>query len=72
MTPQDPRFAQAVEITTATYDQAARDYGDRNEKAGPFWAERLEQFLALLAEAEERRPSRSWAAPAMTSRSKTT
>lgn len=56
MTPKDPRFAQAVEITTATYDKAARDYGDRNEQRGPFWTERLEQMLALLAEAEERRP----------------
>ena len=27
MTSNDPRFAQAVELTTATYDQAARDYG---------------------------------------------
>ncbi len=52
----DPRFAQAVEVTTATYDQAARDYADRNEQMSPFWAERMERFLALLAEAEDRRP----------------
>ncbi len=56
MSISDPRFAQAVELTTATYDQAARDYADRNEKMSPFWTERIEQFLALLAEAEERRP----------------
>jgi SAM-dependent methyltransferase len=56
MTARDPRFAQAVEITTATYDQAAPDYGVRNEKMSPFWAERIERFLALLAENEERRP----------------
>ncbi|HET9109383.1 MAG TPA: class I SAM-dependent methyltransferase [Ktedonobacterales bacterium] len=56
MTARDPRFAQAVELTTATYDVAARDYADRNERMGPTWVERMEQFLALLAEAEERRP----------------
>ncbi|HEX8983304.1 MAG TPA: class I SAM-dependent methyltransferase [Ktedonobacterales bacterium] len=56
MTPQDPRFAQAVELTTATYDQSARDYAERNEQMSPYWAERMEQFLALLGEAEERRP----------------
>jgi len=56
MSAQDPRFAQAVELTTATYDQAARDYAERNEQMSPYWAERMEQFLALLAEAEERRP----------------
>jgi SAM-dependent methyltransferase len=52
----DPRFAQAVEVTTATYDKAARDYAERNETMSPFWAERIEQFLAVLAESEERRP----------------
>lgn len=54
--PHDPRFAQATELTTATYDKAARDYAERNERMSPFWAERIEQFLSLLAEAEERRP----------------
>lgn len=54
--PLDPRFAQAVEITTATYDQAARDYAERNEQRMPFWDERMERMLGLLAEAEERRP----------------
>ena len=56
MSAQDPRFAQAVELTTATYDRAARDYAERNEQMSPYWAERMEQFLALLAEAEEQRP----------------
>ncbi len=56
MSAQDPRFAQAVELTTATYDQAARDYAERNERMGSYWVERMEQFLTLLAEAEERRP----------------
>jgi SAM-dependent methyltransferase len=56
MSATDPRFAQAVELTTATYDQAARDYADRNEKMSPLWTEHMERFLALLAEAEERRP----------------
>lgn len=56
MSARDPHFAQAVEVTTATYDQAASDYADRNEQMSPFWAERIERFLELLAEAEERRP----------------
>ena len=56
MSANDPRFAQAVELTTATYDLAARDYAERNERRSPLWAERMEQFLALLAESEERRP----------------
>lgn len=56
MSARDPRFAQAVELTTATYDQAARDYADRNEQMSPFWAERMEQFVALLEQNEERRP----------------
>ena len=50
------QLAQAVELTTATYDQSARDYADRNETMAPHWAERMEQFIDLLAEAEERRP----------------
>lgn len=49
-------FAQAVEITTATYDRFARDYAERHEQTPPLWAERMEQFVDLLAEAEERRP----------------
>ncbi len=54
MTSNDPRFAQSVELTTATYDQAARDYADRNERRTPLWDERMRQFLDLLAEAEQR------------------
>jgi SAM-dependent methyltransferase len=56
MSAQDQRFAQAVELTIATYDQSAHDYGERNETRSAYWLERMEQFLALLAEAEERRP----------------
>lgn len=56
MSAPDPRFAQAIEVTTATYDKAARDYAERNEKMGPFWVTRMEQFLAMLAESEEQRP----------------
>ncbi len=56
MSARDPQFAQAVELTTATYDHAARDYADRNEQPSPLWVERMEQFIALLVEAEERRP----------------
>ncbi|HZC04996.1 MAG TPA: class I SAM-dependent methyltransferase [Ktedonobacterales bacterium] len=56
MTARDPRFAQAVELTTATYDVSARNYAERNEKMSPYWTERMEQFLALMADAEERRP----------------
>jgi SAM-dependent methyltransferase len=56
MSARDPRFAQAVELTTATYDQAARDYAERNEQMSPYWEARMEQFFALLAQAEERRP----------------
>lgn len=49
-------FAQAVEITTATYDRFARNYAERHEQTPPLWAERMEQFVDLLAEAAERRP----------------
>lgn len=52
----DTRFAQAVELTTATYDRAASDYAARNENMGPHWIERMEQFLDLLARAEAERP----------------
>jgi SAM-dependent methyltransferase len=53
----DPnRFAQAVEITTATYDQVARNYAERNEKANPHWTERMEQFVELLERSVEERP----------------
>ena len=57
------RFAQAVEITTATYDQIASDYAQRYESAPEPWAERLEAFIDLLAEAEERRPIPAWGRP---------
>ena len=47
----DPRFFQAVELTTATYDRAARNYAERNEQPSPHWTERMEQFIDLLAQA---------------------
>lgn len=50
------RFAQAVEMTTATYDRVARNYAERNDGILPHWAERMEQFLDLLAENDERQP----------------
>lgn len=46
----DPRFFQAVELTTATYDRVARNYAERNEQMSPHWAERMEQFVDLLAQ----------------------
>lgn len=49
-------FAQAVEITTATYDRFADDYAARHEDMPELWAERMAEFVDLLAEAEERRP----------------
>ena len=52
----DTRFAQAVELTTATYDRAAGDYAARNEDMKPHWTERMAQFLDLLARAEAERP----------------
>lgn len=56
MSGADPRFAQAVEFTTATYDRAATDYAERHEDLSPFWAEQMERFLALLEDAEAERP----------------
>jgi SAM-dependent methyltransferase len=54
----DPRFAQAVEITTATYDTFARNYAERNDSnsIGEHWAARLADFAAELDEAAEERP----------------
>jgi SAM-dependent methyltransferase len=51
-----PQFAQAVEITTATYDRVARNYAQRNDQMQPHWQERIDQFVDLLAENDERRP----------------
>ncbi|HEU5349254.1 MAG TPA: class I SAM-dependent methyltransferase [Ktedonobacterales bacterium] len=50
------RFAQATEITTATYDHIARDFAERHVKTAPHWAERMEQFVDMLAENEARQP----------------
>jgi SAM-dependent methyltransferase len=56
MATSDPRYFQATEITTATYDQQANDYAERNANQSPFWAERMERFIALMEEALEERP----------------
>jgi SAM-dependent methyltransferase len=50
------RFAQATEITTATYDRVASDYAERNEDRSGRWTERMEQFVELLEENEARQP----------------
>ncbi|HKV85547.1 MAG TPA: class I SAM-dependent methyltransferase [Ktedonobacterales bacterium] len=52
----DHRFFQATELTTATYDQVARNYAERNAATRSHWAERMEHFVELLRENEERRP----------------
>jgi SAM-dependent methyltransferase len=56
MPTSDPRFFQATEITTATYDQKAGDYAERNAEPGPFWVERMERFIELMEESLEERP----------------
>jgi len=50
------RFAQATEITTATYDRVARNYAERNDTRSGHWTERMEQFVELLEENEARQP----------------
>ncbi|MEO7002392.1 MAG: class I SAM-dependent methyltransferase [Ktedonobacterales bacterium] len=50
------RFAQAVELTMATYDRVARNYAERNETRPQHWTDRMEQFVDRLAEAAERHP----------------
>ena len=50
------RFAQATEITTATYDRVARDYAERNENRSGRWVERMEQFITLLEDNDARQP----------------
>ncbi len=57
------RFAQAVEITTATYDQVARDYAERHEERPQHWSERLEQFVDILGESLETFPVPEWGRP---------
>jgi SAM-dependent methyltransferase len=52
----DPRFAQAVEITTATYDAVARDYAERRDAMDEHWAARIADFVAELDAAAEERP----------------
>lgn len=50
------QFAQAVELTTATYDQVADIYAERNDQLTPAWAERLGRFVELQEQAERARP----------------
>lgn len=50
------RFAQAVELTTATYDRVAANYAERNDTMPELWTERMEQFISALAAADEARP----------------
>lgn len=63
--PAPPRaqFAQAVEETIAAYDQNAQEYADRREGMRPHWAERMEQFVDLLREAETRHPIPAYGRP---------
>lgn len=59
----DRRFFQATELTTATYDQVARNYAERNSGMHTRWAENMEQFVELLRESEELRPIPSLGQP---------
>jgi SAM-dependent methyltransferase len=53
----EAQFAQAVEVTIATYDRIAANYAERNAEArGPLWSSRMESFLDLLRSAEEQMP----------------
>ncbi|HKS70429.1 MAG TPA: class I SAM-dependent methyltransferase [Ktedonobacterales bacterium] len=54
--PQPRPFAQAVELTIATYDQAARNYAERNAEPRSAWTEQMARFVDLLDEARARRP----------------
>jgi SAM-dependent methyltransferase len=48
--------AQAVEITTATYDRVAANYAERNDTISDHWLARMDQLLELLAENDARQP----------------
>lgn len=52
----DRRFFQATELTTATYDQVARNYAERNAGVSSRWQDNMERFVELLRENEEARP----------------
>ena len=52
----DNQFFQAVELTTATYDQIAGNYAERNATRPPHWAERMEAFADLLVENDVAHP----------------
>ena len=47
-TAQPRPFAQAVELTIATYDQAARNYAERNAQPRSAWTEQMARFVDLL------------------------
>ncbi len=51
-----PQYAQAVELTTATYDRIAAVYAERNDDMPAHWRERMEQFVEMLEENETRQP----------------
>lgn len=53
---ESAKFAQATEITTAAYDEMAAEYAERHEELSEHWTSRLDEFVDLLAEAEEKRP----------------
>jgi len=50
------QFAQAVEITTAAYDRAARDYAARKDTLHSLWRERMDRFVERLDANERDRP----------------
>lgn len=52
----NPQFFQAVERTTAVYDRAAHNYAERNETRPQHWADRMDQFVDLLRQAEDEFP----------------
>ena len=60
---QDNRFAQAVELTTATYDRIAGDYAQRRDTLGRYWVERMDTFIDMLADAEAARPIPDYGRP---------
>lgn len=57
------QFAQAIELTTATYDQYAEEYAERNEAMGEHWTARMEQFVDLMHENEARHPIPDYGRP---------
>jgi len=52
----DARFAQAVELTIATYDRVAANYAERNKLQPAFWVARMDEFVERLRAAEAETP----------------